>query len=162
MEGAEKARKMNPKLESSARTVRETEVPEKTSRRRFTAEYKRKTLKEAAACTKLGDLGAILRREGLYSSHLTAWRKQLERNGEAGLAGKKRGPAPKRDERDKRIAELERENNRLKFSAERAEALVDIQKKVSLLLESSWTRTGSRTHERGTCPPRSPCRRAVV
>lgn len=134
MEGAEKARKMNPKLESSARTMRETEVPEKTSRRRFTAEYKRKILNEAATCTKLGDLGAMLRREGLYSSHLTAWRRQLDLNGMTGLAGKKRGPPSKRDDRDKRITELERENNRLRFRAERAEALVDIQKKVSLLL----------------------------
>jgi transposase-like protein len=134
MEGAEKARKMNPKLESAARTVRETEVPEKTSRRRFTAEYKRKILNAAAACTKVGELGAMLRREGLYSSHLTAWRRQLDLNGMNGLAGKKRGPQPKRDDRDKRITELERENNRLRFRAERAEALVDIQKKVSLLL----------------------------
>ena len=79
-------------------------------------------------------LGAMLRREGLYSSHLTAWRRQLDLNGMNGLAGKKRGPQPKRDDRDKRITELERENNRLRFRAERAEALVDIQKKVSLLL----------------------------
>jgi len=76
----------------------------------------------------------MLRREGLYSSHLTAWRKQLDLNGMTGLAGKKRGPPPKRDDRDKRITELERETQRWRARAERAEALVDIQKKVSLLL----------------------------
>lgn len=134
MEGAEKACKMTQKLESTARTVRDTEVPEKTSRRRFTADYKRKILKEAAACTKLGDLGALLRREGLYSSHLTAWRRQLDLDGMTGLAGKKRGPPAKRDDRDKRITDLERDTQRWRARAERAEALVELQKKLSLLL----------------------------
>jgi len=134
MERAEKAYKMTQKLESSARTVRETEVAEKTSRRRFAAEYKRKILTEAAACTKVGDLGAMLRREGLYSSHLTAWRRQLDLDGMTGLAGKKRGPPPKRDGRDKRITDLQREAQRWRPRAERAEALVGLQKKLSLLL----------------------------
>lgn len=135
---------MTQKLESSARSRHDTEVPEKTSRRRFTAEYKRKILDEAAACTKPGELGALLRREGLYSSHLASWRGQQERNGMAGLAGKKRGPVPQRDERDKRITDLERETQRWKARAERAEALVDIQKKVSQLLGLELDEHGKR------------------
>ncbi len=113
----------------------ETEVTEKASRRRFTAEYKRRILREAAACTERGELGALLRREGLYSSHLTEWRKQAERGQLAGLAPKKRGPKAKPvDPRDRRIAELERENAKLTRRSERAEALVEVQKKVSELL----------------------------
>ena len=112
----------------------ETEVAQKPKRRKFSAKYKRRILQEAAACTEPGELGALLRREGLYSSHLSTWRAQAERGRLAGLAPKKRGPKPTRDARDKQIAELERENARLKQRAERAEALVEVQKKVSQLL----------------------------
>ena len=86
----------------------EVEVAAKATRRRFTAEYKRRILQEADACTKPGEVGALLRREGLYSSHLTAWRAARER-GELAGAPKKRGPARRVvDPRDKQIAELER------------------------------------------------------
>ena len=113
----------------------ETEVSDKPTRRRFTAEYKRRILREAAACTQRGELGALLRREGLYSSHLTEWRKQAERGELAGLTPRKRGRKAKpADPRDKRIAQLERENAKLSRRAERAEALVEVQKKVSQLL----------------------------
>jgi transposase-like protein len=113
----------------------ETEVSAKATRRKFTAEYKRRILREAAACTEPGSLGALLRREGLYSSHLTSWRGQAERGEIAGLTPKKRGPAPKVvDPRDKRIAELERELEKQRRRAERAEALVEAQKKISELL----------------------------
>ena len=113
----------------------ETEVSEKAKRRTFPAEYKRRILREAAACTERGELGALLRREGLYSSHLTEWRKQAERGEAAGLAPKKRGPKAKPvDPRDRRIAELERQNAKLTQRSERAEALVEVQKKVSELL----------------------------
>jgi len=80
-------------------------------------------------------VGALLRREGLYSSQLTTWRQQAQSGARAALAPKKRGPEPKRvDERDRRIAELERENAKLARRAERAEALVEVQKRVSILL----------------------------
>jgi transposase len=115
--------------------AQEVEVLAKAERRRFTAEYKRKVLKEAEACTKPGELGALLRREGLYSSLLTTWRAARRRGELAGLSSRKRGPKAKvRDVRDKRITELERENRRLKARAERAEALVEVQKKLSQLL----------------------------
>ena len=114
----------------------ETEVSEKARRRRFTVEFKRRVVKEADACTAPGEVGALLRREGLYSSHLTTWRAARDRGELApGVAAKKRGPqASVPDARDKRIAELERENARLAKRAERAEAIAEIQKKVAALL----------------------------
>jgi transposase len=114
----------------------ETEVSEKARRRRFTVEFKRRVVKEADACKAPGEVGALLRREGLYSSHLTTWRAARDR-GELGpgATAKKRGPqASVPDARDKRIAELERENARLAKRAERAEAIAEIQKKVAALL----------------------------
>ena len=113
----------------------ETEVTEKAERRRFTAEYKRQVLQEADACTGPGEIGALLRRKGLYSSHLTSWRKARSRGELAGLAPKKRGPqAKKPDERDRLLAEQEREIARWRKRAERAEGLVEVQKKVAELL----------------------------
>jgi hypothetical protein len=116
-------------------TEREVEVSAKAGRRRFTAEYKRWVLQEADACSKSGEVGALLRREGLYTSHLAAWRAARSRGELAGLAPRKRGPKSKpTDPRDKRIAELERELKRFQARAERAEALVEVQKKLSQLL----------------------------
>jgi transposase len=113
----------------------ETEVSDKAKRRRFTAKYKLRILREAEKCTERGALGALLRREGLYSSHLTSWRKQAERGELAGLTPKRRGPKPKPvDPRDKRIVQLERDNKKLNRRAERAEALVEVPKKLSELL----------------------------
>ena len=88
-----------------------TEVPEKARRRAFTVEYKRKIVKEAESCKGPGEIGALLRREGLFSSHLTTWRQARDRGELApGAPTKKRGPktAPV-DPRDKKIAELERQ-----------------------------------------------------
>jgi transposase-like protein len=73
----------------------EVEVSSKPTRRRFTAEYKRKILNEAAGCSERGAIGALLRREGLYSSHLIAWREAAERGELAALTSKKRGPRAK-------------------------------------------------------------------
>src|SRR6266404_5449498 len=107
------------------------EVVAKATRRRFTVEYKRKILREADGCKTPGAVGALLRREGLYSSNLTAWRAARDR-GELAGAPRHRGPAPRvADARDKRIAELERETSRWRKRAERAEALVEVQKKLA-------------------------------
>lgn len=109
-----------------------TEVKPKATRRRFTAEYKRRILREAAACTKPGELGALLRREGLYSSHLSTWKAQAERGELEGLKAKKRGPkAKERNPLEKRVRELEREVAKHRKRADRAEALVELQKKVA-------------------------------
>ena len=119
-----------------ASLAEETEVAEKARRRQFTVEYKRKIVKEADACKTTGAIGALLRREGLYSSHLTTWRAARDRGELApGATATKRGPKPTApDPRDKRIAELERENAKLTTRAERAEAIAEIQKKVAALL----------------------------
>ena len=120
---------------SAAGVIPEVEVTEKAVRRQFSAEYKRTILTKADACTREGAIGALLRREGLYSSHLAGWRAARERGAIAGLAPKKRGPkAGPPDPRDRKIVELERETRRLTSRLERAEALVDLQKKVSMLL----------------------------
>jgi transposase len=116
----------------------ETEVSAKARRRRYTAKYKLKILQKADAYARegrTGEISAMLRREGLYSSHLTAWRKARESGELAGLAPKKRGPkAQPPDPRDRTIAEQEREIAKLTRRAERAEALVELQKKVSEIL----------------------------
>jgi len=115
--------------------VPEVEVVAKASRRRFTGEYKRKILREADACTEPGAIGALLRREGLYSSYLTTWRAQRARGELAGLTPKRRGPAPKpKDPWAAKVAALERAVSREKARADRAEALVELQKKVAELL----------------------------
>ncbi len=113
----------------------DVEVLAQATRRRFTAEYKRKILREAEACTEPGAIGALLRREGLYSSNLTTWRQQRERGELLGLTPKRRGPAPKaKNPLAAKVAALERELTRQKARAERAEALVALQKKVAELL----------------------------
>jgi len=113
-----------------------TEVPEKAKRRTYTVAYKSKIVKEADACKGTGEIGALLRREGLYSSQLAMWRQARDRGDLApGSEAKKRGPrATPVDPRDKRIADLERENAKLTTRAERAEAIAEIQKKVAALL----------------------------
>lgn len=113
-----------------------TEVPEKARRRTYTVDYKLKIVKEADASKGTGEIGALLRREGLYSSQLTAWRQARDRGDLApGTSAKKRGPkATPVDPRDKKIAELERDLARQTKRAERAEAIAEIQKKVAALL----------------------------
>jgi transposase-like protein len=116
-------------------TMTETNEVAAKPRRRFTAEYKRRILEESDRCTERGALGALLRREGLYSSHLVEWRAARERGALAALAPKTRGPkATTVDPRDRKIAELERENRRLQTRVDRAERIIDIQKKLSEVL----------------------------
>ena len=123
----------------------ETEVLAKAQRRRFTAEYKRRILKEADRCTQPGEIGALLRREGLYSSALTAWRVARERGALTGLAPKKRGPRARRvDPRDRKLATQERELTQWKARAQRAEALVEIQKKFSEMVGAPLPEDGGR------------------
>lgn len=111
-----------------------TEVRSKAKRRQFSAEYKRKILAEADACSRPGELGALLRREGLWSSHLSKWRLQRSSGELQGLAPKKRGPkSTKRSAADARIRELVRENEKLRQRLEQSEALIEIQKKLSEL-----------------------------
>lgn len=128
-----------------AEVSREVEVVAKATRRRFSAEYKLKILRDADACKKPGDIGALLRRDGLYFSNVKTWRKQRRTGELVGLAQKKRGPAPKeKNPLAAKMAALEREVARQKARAERAEALVDLQKKVSEILGIELKRTGEQ------------------
>ena len=115
------------------------EVVAKATRRRFTVEYKRKIVRDADACKTPGGIGALLRREGLYSSHLTTWRAARDRGELVGVP-KTRGPVRRvADPRDKRITELGRENSHRRKRAERAEALVELQKQIAALLGTPLT-----------------------
>jgi transposase-like protein len=111
------------------------EVPDKATRRRFTAEYKLRILTLADACTEPGILGALLRREGLYASNLNTWRHQRERGILSGLTPKKRGR--KESVRDLLVAEnekLRKENERIAKRLRQAEIIIDVQKKISQIL----------------------------
>ena len=108
------------------------EVPAKPTRRRFSADYRIRILKEAAACKKAGELGALLRREGLYSSHLITWRQQRDRGALVGMRATKRGPKPRPV--DPRVKQLEVENRRLQRKLQRAETIITLQKKVAEIL----------------------------
>jgi transposase-like protein len=124
------------KAETDEREARDPEVLEKATRRRFTAPYKLDILERADECVPgSGDLGKLLRKEGLYTSHLTVWRAQRDRGALEGLEPKKRGRKPK--ERDDLRAEMERlrrENARLELRLKQAETIIEVQKKVSALL----------------------------
>ena len=109
-------------------------MPKPGERRSFTAAEKLRIVREAAACTERGAVAALLRREGIYSSHLAAWRKQLELYGSEALTGRKRGRKPKRDAKDLRIAELEKRAARLEAKLELAQKLIALQKKASEIL----------------------------
>ncbi len=123
----------------------EVEEMAKPTRRRYSAEYKLRMLREVEACSRPGEIGALLRREGLYSSNLTAWRKQREKRELEGLSQKRRGPVPKENNplADK-VKALERETARLRARAERAEGLVELQKKVSEILGIELKHNGEK------------------
>ena len=111
------------------------EVMEKKPRRRFTAQYKLRILREADACTQSGQIGALLRREGLYSSCLTKWRKQREEGQLDALSPKKRGrkQSPKNPLAE-RVVGLEKENRRLEHKLKQARTIIEVQKKISEIL----------------------------
>jgi transposase len=106
-----------------------TEVVAKAQRKHFSATEKLRILREVDACQGSGEIGALLRREGIYSSYLTTWRRQRERGELDGLAPQKRGPKP--DPQAVEIARLKRENERLQKRLEQAEFIIDFQKKVA-------------------------------
>jgi transposase-like protein len=130
----EKSPSMDHKFNDRAplQAVPNPEVLERPKRRKYTAEYKWKILKEIEAATQPGQIGAILRREGLYMSNIQCWRWQKERGELEALSPKKRGRKPTEAELlIRRNKELERENRKLQKRLKRAELLLDIQKKIS-------------------------------
>jgi transposase len=108
------------------------EVKTKPERRHFSAEYKRRILEEADACKEPGQIGALLRREGLYSSNLTQWRQQMSKGALKALSPKKRGPNP--DPLANENAALRRRIERLEADLKRAGTIIEVQKKLSDLL----------------------------
>ena len=118
--------------------VIDPEVVAKAQRRRFSAAYKLRILEEVDRCSDGRARGRILRREGLYRSHLSTWRQQRDAGALEGLAPKKRGRKPRVvDPQAGRLAELERENSRLRRKLEQAETIIGVQKKLSQLLSTS-------------------------
>ena len=116
---------------SAGAAAPDAEVSGKARRRQFTAEYKLRILKEADAC-KDGEIGALLRREGLYSSHLVSWRRRRDAGALFGMKAQKRGPKGKNE--DPRLKKQEREIARLRRQLQQAELVIDIQKKVASFL----------------------------
>lgn len=114
--------------------VPDPEVAAIAKRRRFTAEYKLSILAQVESCREQGDIGALLRREGLYSSHLSKWRQQRQKGALAGLTPKKRGRKPTANPLAEENRRLETENARLRRQLQQAETIIDVQKKVSTLL----------------------------
>ena len=129
-EGARRATGDSPAV--AAAGVPDPAVEAKPKRRRFTAEYKLRLLREVERAKGPGEVGAILRREGLYSSHLATWRRERDRVAKAGLAARQRGPQAR--VKDPRVQQLERENAKLRRRLQRVETMLDIQKKASELL----------------------------
>ena len=113
--------------------VPDAELVEQAKRRKFTAKYKLEILEQADACTQPGEIGELLRREGLYTSHLTYWRKQ-RRDGALKELGQSRGRKPA-DRREREIAELTRRAERAEAELAKARKVIEIQGNVSALLE---------------------------
>ncbi len=108
------------------------EVEATVQRRRFSAAYRLRILKAVDACKKPGEVGALLRREGLYSSLLTNWRRQREAGALREMRGRRRGPTPRPV--DPRVTQLEAENRRLQRKLQRAETIITLQKKIAEIL----------------------------
>src|SRR4030042_1640053 len=140
MEGARRATGISSTSASRGsqgiNAVPDPEVPEKASRRSYTADYKRRILREAESCKEYGQVGALLRREGLYSSNLTAWRRQAEQGTLDALSSKKRGPKVRRsDPSVRRITEQEKEIQKLRARLRKAELIIDAQKKLAEIFQ---------------------------
>ena len=116
---------------STRKVTKDPEVTQKAARRRFTCEYKRRIALEAEGCGQPGEIGALLRREGLYSSVLQRWRRQLREESLSSSEKSNGKPSPAQE-----LARLKRENERLQEKLRQAELIIDVQKKVSELMQT--------------------------
>lgn len=107
---------------------------DRPTRRTYTAEYKKRILAEHDACSRPGEIGALLRREGLYSSIVSEWGRQRDQAADAALVPRKRGRKARVDPLAERVAQLERDKRRLEERLRKAEIIIDVQKKLSVLL----------------------------
>jgi transposase len=130
--GTEGARRATGVSGNGAAGHTDPEVPAKAKRRKFTTEYRLKILREADRCKDPGEIGALLRREGLYSSLLSTWRQQREQGALQAMRSVRRGPKPKAV--DPRVKELEKKNARLEKQLKQAHAIIEVQKKVAEIL----------------------------
>jgi len=152
MEGARRATGISstvaPSYLSDIDPVPEPEVLERPIRRKFTADYKFKIVQEAASCNLPGQIGVLLRREGLYSSHLTYWRRQVREGTLKALSPKKRGPRKQKpNPLAQQVARLEKEKQRLSKKLKQAETIIEVQKKIPSYWRSPSTTTQGRNHE---------------
>jgi transposase-like protein len=116
-------------------TLPNAEVVADAKRRTFTLEYKMRILAQADAAKAIpGGVGSLLRREGIYSSHLTSWRREREAGMRQALAPKTRGPKPKHDPQQEQLRKLQHENQQLTDALRKAELIIEVQKKVGTLL----------------------------
>jgi len=140
MEGARRATGISSSEASrkygDTHTVPDTEVSEKATRRSFTAEYKRRIIREADTLKEQKRIGALLRREGLYYSNLDTWRRQAERGTLDALSSKKRGPGAQRVDKSARlIKEQKKEILKLKAGLKKAELIIEAQKKITEIFQ---------------------------
>lgn len=117
---------------AGGRAAPDPELVERPQRRRFSAEYKLRILREAEACTRPGEIGALVRREGIYTSHLSKWRQQRDAGALEAL-GRPRGRKPA-DRREREVAELRRRAERAEAELEKARRVIEVQGNVSALL----------------------------
>jgi transposase-like protein len=151
MEGARRATGI-PSVDAATATrpalhaVADPEVPEKASRRKFTADYKLRVLNEADSCQHAGQRGALLRREGLYSSHLTTWRRQAQQGTLQALSPRRRGPKARTpNPLMKRVTTLEKENQHLRHKLKQAETIIEAQKKIAEILGATDPKDGNKS-----------------
>ena len=149
LEGAVGDRRRAPSGPDSEAPRPDPELVERPRRRSFTAAYKLRIVREADACTRPGEIGALLRREGLYTSHLSTWRRQRDEGALDGLS-KRRG-RPKADPRDAQMASLRRRAERAEAELEKARKVLEVQGNVSALL-------GELLKTRGATEPGSSAR----
>lgn len=152
IDGTEGARRatvvpsMSGTSDPAAPSPPDPEVPEKKPRRKYTAAYKLRILKEYEACTVPGEIGALLRREGLYHSNVNTWLRQRDKGALHGLTPRKRGRKPKKvNPLAREVARLERENKKLAEKLQQAESIIDVQKKISEILGISQNNSGETT-----------------
>jgi transposase-like protein len=133
---------------------------DRRQRRRFTPDDKTRILREADACKERGELGALLRREGIYNSHLTNWRAQMRREGIAGLSPKRPGPKPSKDEKDHRIEKLEKEKAKLEKELRISRKLIELQIKAHEILGIALPRIEDATEDDSSSSSDSATRRS--
>lgn len=148
-----------PKPKSNKTEIIASPEHDRRQRRQFRPEERERILREADACTQRGELGALLRREGIYSSHLSTWRAAREREGLAGLQNKRPGPKPTKDAKDRLIEQQDKRIARLEKELRISKALIELQEKAHEILGIALPRTedaeGASPSSSNSAPRRS-------